>query len=132
MIERRRLTPYWGAIIAASIVLGGIVFLTVCPVHLRPTSGVAHLDRFIAYAVLGALIALSLRRRPAVALLMAVGLAVGLEALQLIIPGRDARVEDAIVKAMGASVGVGLAYSSFPIIRWIKSGRWSASGARAV
>jgi VanZ family protein len=132
MIERRRLTPYWASIISALAALAAITFLTVCPVQLRPTSGEAHLDRLVAYAVLGSLIALALRRRPAAAIFLALGLAVGLEALQLVIPGRDARIEDAIVKALGASVGVGSTYSSFPIIRWIKSGKYTASRARAL
>jgi VanZ family protein len=132
MIERRRLTPYWASIISALAALAAITFLTVCPVQLRPTSGEAHLDRLVAYAVLGSLIALALRRRPAAAIFLALGLAVGLEALQLVIPGRDARIEDAIVKALGASVGVGSTYSSLPIIRWIKSGKYTASRARAL
>jgi VanZ family protein len=43
--------------------------------------------------------------------------AVGLEAAQLFIPGRDARLVDAVVKALGAALGVQLGLAALLLRR---------------
>jgi VanZ family protein len=48
-------------------------------------------------------------------------LACALEAAQLLIPGRDGRVVDATVKALGGIVGASAGYGVYPLRRLLKS-----------
>lgn len=119
-LERRSRRLPWRVMGAVVMLLALIVALTVCPVKYRPSSGIAHLDRAAAYATLGFFIALTCRRRPGVAVTATLALAFGLEAVQLLVPGRDARVEDACVKAAGGVAGAVAAYAMYPARRWLQ------------
>jgi VanZ family protein len=92
-------------------VLAYIVFVTISPVDLRPDTIISvNIDRAGAYAVLGLLFASAYPRHwKTVAILLAIG-AVGFEFLQEFSPTRHARVDDAIVKAVGALVGVAIGH----------------------
>jgi hypothetical protein len=83
-----------------------IVVMTLGPVGLRPQFGHPSLERFAAYITLGGLFSLAYPRHRAWVALAVVCGALGLEMGQLLVPGRDARLADAMVKATGAVSGV--------------------------
>jgi hypothetical protein len=89
---------------AAWGMLALIAFWTLGPVADRPRLGPPQLERFGAYFVLGALFVWAYGRPRLVASLL-VAVAVGLELAQLLVPGRDAGVPDAIAKSLGAIAG---------------------------
>jgi len=103
----------------ALAVLGvaAITFATLCPIGLRPHLASADEERFGAYFVLGVLIALTSPRRWLRAVGMIVVLALVLEAGQLLIPGRDAAISDAVIKALGGVVGALAVQLGFPLRR---------------
>ena len=103
------------------VVLGvaGIAYATLCPISLRPHLASANQERFGAYFVLGILIALAAGRRWMAATAFVVVLACGLEAAQLLVPGRDATVSDALVKALGGVFGSTAGQFIFPLGRLI-------------
>ena len=115
--ERRRARPSAPLIALAILGVGVIGFVTLCPIQLRPHLWSANHERFAAYFVLGALIALAAQRRWLGALALVILLAFGLEAAQRLVPGRHAVLSDATVKALGGVLGCAVAQLSFPIRR---------------
>jgi len=94
------------ALVAAWGLAAAIVVMTLGPVGLRPQFGHPSIERFAAYLALGAAFSVAYpRQRFWVALAVVCG-ALGLEMGQLLVPGRDARISDAVVKAIGAVAGV--------------------------
>ena len=92
-----------------------IVYLTLGPVGIRSMSPLgAEYDRALAYAVVGALAVLSAPRRPWLAALTVVLMAVGLEVAQRFTLDRHGHLIDAVEKLVGAAIGIGIAYT----IRW--------------
>ena len=92
-------------VFAAWTAFGVICFVTLSPMALRPQTGEPRLERFVAYAVLGALFMAAYPRhfiRLAVFLALA---ALGLEALQHLTPDRHGRMADATQKVLGAWAG---------------------------
>lgn len=86
-----------------------VAFVTLSPIRYRPGFGYPDLERFAAFFLIGAAFSLGypmIRRR--VSLLLVTGAAM-MEAGQLLVPGRDAHVSDAAVKAVGAILGLTLA-----------------------
>ena len=96
---------------AAWAILAFIVFVTVSPINLRPhTLTTVNIDRAAAYAVVGALFALAYPKTwKTTAILLVIG-ACGFEFLQIFSSTRHARVEDALIKALGALVGVAIGH----------------------
>jgi len=101
------------AAIAAWLVVAFIVFATIVPIGLRPrvAMGVAGYERFFAYALAAALLAVAYPNRALRIGIIIISLAVMLEIVQLVEPGRHARVMDAVVKASGTCVGLAIAYA---------------------
>ncbi|HEY2708143.1 MAG TPA: hypothetical protein VGI95_08815 [Caulobacteraceae bacterium] len=97
-----------GARAAFWALLAFIVFATFSPVNLRPQTGHVIFERFGAFLALGGTLALSYPRRPFLALAAICAIAVGSEALQLVIPSRDARPIDGLEKTLGGLAGVAL------------------------
>jgi VanZ family protein len=97
---------------AAWASVGFVVYATLVPLAMRPTLGGLGIDyeRFAAYVVVSALIVLAYPRHPIRVGFALIALAIILEIAQLAIPGRDARVSDTVVKAVGAMVGMGVAW----------------------
>ena len=83
-----------------------VVFWTWGPVRFRPSFGHPNLERFAAFFVLAALTALIYRFRRWLLGFAIAAAAIILEVGQQFIPGRDARVSDAMVKVAGAVIGV--------------------------
>ncbi len=88
------------------LVLLFIAFVTLSPIQWRPETGLpAHVERFLAFASVGALLMLAYPRhrfRWFWALIAVAGL---LEAGQNLVDGRHGRIVDFDVKAIGALMG---------------------------
>ena len=92
---------------AAWIVGTALVLLTIVPSSMRPESGVSHhLEHFASFLLAGILYYLGYAGRVLPWLMVAVLFAGGLELLQILVPGRHARLVDFVVDALGASTGV--------------------------
>lgn len=95
-----------------------IVFWTLGPVSDRPHMGGAQLERFGAYFVVGVLLSVGYDRPAAVGFFLAV-FAVGLELGQNLVPGRDARLVDALAKVLGGILAAGfVAAVRLGLARW--------------
>ncbi len=101
----------------AALGVASITFVTLCPIGLRPHLASANEERFGAYFVLGVLIALTSPRRWLRAIAIVASLACVLEAGQLLVPGRDAALSDAVIKALGGVVGAVAVQFIFPLRR---------------
>jgi uncharacterized protein YqfA (UPF0365 family) len=88
------------------LTLALIVFLTLAPVGARPSFGGPHLEHFAAFALIGLAFALAYPNRVLLVVVVVVGAALGLEALQLLTPDRHARAVDALAKALGGISGI--------------------------
>ena len=111
--ERRIAKPSPAMIALALLGLAGIVYATLCPIGMRPHLASADEERFGAYFVLGLLMAFAAPRRRWAVTLLVMSIAIGLEAGQLLIPGRDARISDALVKAVGGGLGAQSYFTTF-------------------
>ncbi len=116
-LERRVTTPSPAFAILSVLGVAAIVFATLCPIGLRPHLASANQERIGAYFVLGFLFAMTFRRHWKLVAFTVALIAVGLEAGQLLVPGRDARVADAVVKALGGLLGSGAGNLVFPLKR---------------
>lgn len=96
--------------ISACAVLSAIAFVTVGPIEWRPDDifGVNE-DRALAFATLGGLFTTAFPRRWHLIVVGMIGVACGLEVMQLVAESRHARITDAVVKSIGALAGIGLA-----------------------
>ena len=93
--------------LAAWVCLAAIAFVTLGPLDLRPESGMPpHLERFVAYAIVGTLFALAYPRYILFAAVVVLGAAVLFELLQLLAPSRHGTVIDATVKVFGGLIGL--------------------------
>jgi VanZ family protein len=94
------------SVIVGWLALAFIVFATLSPIAARPSVGNSHLEHFTAFAVVGLAFALAYPNRILLVVVVVVGAAFGLEALQLLTPDRHARVIDALVKSLGSICGI--------------------------
>ena len=90
-------------------ILAFIVFATLSPIGLRPHLEDVGVERFGAFAFVGLLFGLAYPKRLWLVLILVVGTACILEALQHLTPDRHGHVSDAVVKLFGGVVGVGFA-----------------------
>ena len=106
---------YWRSEIMTNIILKIIAWLsltaiaiaTIGPITMRPESGTSpDWERFAAFALVGFLFSFAYRKRLMLALLILLASALGLEILQLVVPGRHGHVSDLLVKVTGAMLGV--------------------------
>ncbi len=102
--------------ILAWSLLAAIAFVTLSPIGLRPDSGLSpNYERLFAFAAVGLAFALAYPRHIWLVLLVVLGAAVGLEALQLVVSGRHGRIIDLIAKLLGGGIGV----SAGAVARWM-------------
>jgi VanZ family protein len=93
--------------IAGWLALAFIVYATLSPIDARPVlASNPHLEHFAAFALVGLAFALAYPGRVLLVVVIVVGAAVGLEALQVLTPDRHGRVADALVKALGGICGI--------------------------
>jgi len=97
--------------IAAWSALAAIVFVTVSPIQMRPGDIFSiDTDRALAFGLLASAFMIAYPRH-AIAVGVLVVASAGLsELLQLLSPSRHARIDDALVKTMGAAGGMALAF----------------------
>jgi VanZ family protein len=88
------------------LALAFIVYATLSPIDARPSLASPHLEHFAAFALMGLAFALAYPSRVLLVVVIVVGAAVGLEALQGLTPDRHGRVADAFVKALGGVGGI--------------------------
>jgi hypothetical protein len=117
--ERRSARPSLEVLGLALLGVAAVGFVTLCPIGLRPHLVSANVERMAAYLVLGVLISRASGRRGLGATVLVMALAIGLEAAQMLAPGRHAHVADALVKAFGGVSGVAGAQLMFPLRRLI-------------
>ena len=88
------------SVVAGWLALAFIAFVTLSPMQARPSIGGTHLEHFVAFALIGLVFALAYPNRILLVVVVVVGAALGLEALQLLTPDRHARAADALVKSL--------------------------------
>jgi VanZ family protein len=90
----------------AWLLLAAIAYSTLSPIELRPVTGFsADLERFVAFAAVGAAFCLGYPKRRFAIVLMVVGTVGLLELAQHLVPGRHGHFHDVLVKASGAVLG---------------------------
>ena len=93
--------------ILAWLLLAGLVFATLSPIDLRPSSTLpTQFERAGALLLVGLVFALAYPRRLVMVASIVLGATVALELLQLISPSRHGRLPDLGVKLAGAVAGV--------------------------
>ncbi len=92
--------------LAGWLALAFIVYATLSPIDARPSLAGPHLEHFAAFALMGLAFALAYPSRVLFVVVIVVGAAVGLEALQVLTPDRHGRAADAFVKALGGIGGI--------------------------
>src|ERR1700688_4146643 len=99
MIQRLSLVAGW-------LALAFIVYATLSPIEDRPVVAGLQFEHFAAFALMGIALALGYPKRLRLVILIVIGSAFTLEALQLLTPDRHGRVIDALVKAAGGICGI--------------------------
>jgi hypothetical protein len=112
------------------LLLAALVFVTLCPIGLRPTSGEpAWLERLAAYAVFAFVFSVGYPRQRLLVLAFTVAAAGSLEAAQELNWSRHGRFTDFYVKAAGCGFGWLIAYAVANLSRlW----QWSRSEAQSL
>lgn len=123
--------------IAAWVAFTAIVFVTVSPIEMRPGDIFSvDVDRALAFGALAAMFMIAYPRQALpVGIFMTLS-AGGIELLQALSPTRHARLDDAIIKGIGALAGMAfaLAYNDLRIRRhaWRDRSRRAAAAAPAL
>jgi VanZ family protein len=94
------------------LVIVGLVILTIVPADERPLTGLQHdLEHFVAFGLTGFLFGLAHAGYFRLLCLYAILFTLALELSQIPLATRHARVEDFIVDAVGACLGIAAAYA---------------------
>lgn len=110
-----------GLRILAWLLLGGLIFVTLSPINLRPISPLpTQMERAIALAVVGFVFALAYPRHLLVVAILVLGATALLELMQLLQPSRHGRVVDVTVKLVGAIAGLGAGWLLTRLLSGIK------------
>jgi len=109
--------------ILAWLILIGIAAATLSPISIRPSLPVdVDLERGLAFCLAGFSFALAYPKKIWLAAVITITGIIGLEALQELRPDRHGRVDDALIKVVGGSVGLGGGWMSAKLLgRRIKS-----------
>lgn len=93
--------------VLAWLLLAAVAFVTLAPIGLRPNSGFSpSIERFAAFAAVGLLFALAYPRQLWLIIVLVLGAAIALEALQLVSASRHGRLFDLAVKLAGGGLGI--------------------------
>jgi hypothetical protein len=90
--------------------LAFIAFATLSPIGLRPHVADVAIEHLAAFAVAGLLFGLAYPRHMILVIVLVLGSAVLLEALQLVTPDRHGRVLDLGQKLLGGSIGIAISW----------------------
>jgi VanZ family protein len=97
--------------ILAWILVVGIMVATVVPASERPeTAGGHNFEHLLAFGLVGLVFSLAYSWRLRVLIPSGIAFALLLELAQIPLPTRHARIEDFLVDAFGACLGISLAY----------------------
>lgn len=97
--------------ILAWILVIGLVVATVVPASDRPETGLEHhYEHLVAFSLVGLVFALAYSQRPMVLITSGIVFALLLELAQIPLPSRHARITDFLIDALGASVGITMAF----------------------
>ncbi|MEH6951005.1 VanZ family protein [Nitrobacter sp. NHB1] len=112
--------------IGASILIAAVVFATLGPARYRPHSPLGQDgEHALAFVLVGLAVGLAFPQRPLRVAALSVVLIGLLEIMQLWAPGRHARLEDFLVDAATACVGIAIAAA----MGWLAA-RWRRSRSR--
>ena len=103
--------------IAGWLALAFIAYATLSPIDDRPEIAGPQLERFAAFGLVGVALGLAYPKRLLWVVVIVVGSAFGLEALQLLTPDRHGRLLDAAVKAAGGICGTAIGHSAARFLR---------------
>jgi VanZ family protein len=108
----------------AWLLAGAVAFFTLGPPSSRPHVMFGQdADHSLAFLLVGLAFAFAYSQHRRLALIVSVVLIGVLELLQLVSPGRHARLEDFVVDALAAIAGFALATA----LDWAKQRRWEPS-----
>jgi len=100
-----------GLRVLAWLLLAGLIFVTLAPINLRPsTPAPTQVERAIALVVVGLAFAIAYPRRLLLVAAIVLGATILLEILQLMSPSRHGRIVDVLVKLSGAVAGLGIGW----------------------
>lgn len=105
----------WAPTLVALIVL---IYVTLCPIEMRPSAGSANLDRFLGYFIFGIIASVSFPRRANTLIFAIAATAFALEAAQQLIPGRDADFGNACLKVTAGVCGAFIGELGYAIKRF--------------
>lgn len=109
-----------GLRVLAWLLLAGLIFVTLAPINLRPsTPAPTQVERIVALAVLGFVFALAYPRHIFLVALVVLGSTVLLEVLQLVSPSRHGRFVDVAAKLIGAGFGIAAGW----LVTWLRQRR---------
>ncbi|WP_024517515.1 VanZ family protein [Bradyrhizobium sp. Tv2a-2] len=110
--------------ICAWLLAAAVTFFTLGPPTLRPHAMLGQdADHSLAFLLVGLAFAFAYPKHRRLAMAMSVVLIGALELLQLMFPGRHARLEDFVVDALAAIAGFALA----ALLDWARERRWEPS-----
>ncbi|WP_192926427.1 hypothetical protein [Microvirga tunisiensis] len=90
----------------AWLLILAIAVFTLAPIALRPVTGApVSLERFVAFAAIGAAFCLGYPKHRLYIVVLLVGIVGFLEIAQNVVPGRHGRLPDGLVKTSGALLG---------------------------
>jgi hypothetical protein len=106
----------------AWLLVCAIAVFTLAPIQFRPvTAAPVSLERFAAFAAVGAAFCLGYPRHRLYMLILLLGIVGLLEAAQNYVPGRHGRLPDGLAKASGVLLGA--AFAAFITQSWYGSHR---------
>jgi VanZ family protein len=97
-------------LIAGWLVLAFIAYATLSPIEDRPVVAGPQFEHFAAFALMGLAFAMGYPKQRLLVVALVLGTAFALETLQLLTPDRHGRLLDALVKAAGGCVGIGVGW----------------------
>jgi VanZ family protein len=104
--------------------IAAIVVLSVVPPAWRPVTRVPHdVEHFVMFALAGAALALAIPHHRLWLVAASALFAAIVEAIQLLVPGRHARISDFLVDTLGVWAGLGLGF-------WLDAVRARAARSR--
>lgn len=95
----------------ALVLFATIVFATLSPIEMRPHFTDPNVERALAYVLFGVALALGFPNRLVQTLVAAALVAGVLELLQIVDPGRHARLRDAVLKALAGFIGIAIGHA---------------------
>jgi VanZ family protein len=112
----------------AWLLAAAVTFATLGPAHMRPHSSLGQDgEHALAFVLIGVAFGLAYPRHRLLVVCISVLMIGALELLQLLVPGRHARLEDFVVDATAACAGIVVAV----VFHWVTVRHWQRSNTGA-